>query len=78
MRGVKQLSFSVKDNFSKVRSYALYIDDEWRSVDYQPIKGEMVHRFDMPLQGRGVWHKVRLEVEDCCGNRGVWQGEILK
>ena len=78
MRGVKQLSFSVKDNFSKVRSYALYIDDEWRSVDYQPIKGEMVHRFDMPLQGRGVWHKVRLEVEDCCGNIAVWQGEILK
>lgn len=78
MRGVKQLSFSVKDNFSKVRNYTLYIDGEWRSVDYQPIKGEMVHRFDMPLQGRGVWHNVRLEVEDCCGNIGVWQGKILK
>ena len=78
MRGVPRLVFNVKDNFSKVRSYALYIDDEWRSVEYQPIKGEMVHRFDCPLRGSGVWHKVRLEVEDCCGNKGVWQGEILK
>lgn len=78
MRGVEKMAFVVKDNFSKVRSYALYIDDEWRSVEYQPIKGVMTHEFDMPLRGRGVWHNVRLEVEDCCGNRGVWQGEILK
>ena len=78
MRGVSRLVFDVKDNFSKVRSYTLYIDGEWRSVDYQPIKGEMVHRFDLPLCGSGVWHNVRLEVEDCCGNKAVWQGEILK
>ena len=78
MRGVAKMSFAVKDNFSKVRSYALYIDDEWRSVEYQPKKGEMTHHFDMPLRGRGLWRKVRLEVEDCCGNKGVWQGKILK
>ena len=78
MRGVSTMKFSLKDNFSGIGSYTLMIDGEWRTLDYQPIKGELVHRFDRPLNGRGVYHPVVLEVNDKCGNRAVWQGRILK
>ena len=78
MRGVSTMKFSLKDNFSGIGSYTLMIDGEWRTLDYQPIKGELVHRFDRPLNGRGVYHSVVLEVNDKCGNRAVWQGRILK
>ncbi len=78
MRGVKRLSFHVKDNFSGIKHYALYIDNRWRSVDLQPIRGELTHTFDIPLDGIARKRSVRLEVEDRCGNKSVWQGSILK
>jgi hypothetical protein len=78
MRGVKRVSFSVKDNFSGIRHYALYIDNEWRSLELQPIRGELTHNFDTPLNGKARKRSVRLEVEDRCGNKSIWQGSILK
>lgn len=77
MRGVRSISFAVKDNFSGIRSYRLSIDGEWRTVEYQPVKRVMEHRFDRALAYRGM-HEVELEVVDNCGNRGVWRGKILK
>ena len=78
MRGVKSLSFRVKDEFSGVRHYALYIDNEWRSAELQPMRNEITHNFDAPLEGKGRKRVVRLEIEDRCGNKGIWQGTIIK
>ena len=70
--------FAVRDNFSGIRSYRLTIDGEWRTLDLQPVRGELIHRFDRPLKKGIERHSVRLEVTDNCGNRGVWRGEIIK
>ncbi len=78
MRGVKSLSFRVKDEFSGVQHYALYIDNEWRSAELQPMRNEITHNFDAPLEGKGRKRVVRLEIEDRCGNKGIWQGTIIK
>jgi hypothetical protein len=78
MRKGGELRFSVKDNFSGISSYSLLIDEEWRTLDFHPIKRELVHRFDRVLKGSGVSHNVVLKVSDGCGNTAVWRGKILK
>ena len=78
MRGVASMKFVVKDNFSGVGTYRLLIDGEWRTLDYQPVKGELVHSFDRPLKEGVQSHSVQLEVSDNCGNKTVWKGRILK
>ena len=78
MRKGGELRFSVKDNFSGISSYSLLIDEEWRTLDFHPIKRELVHRFDRALKGSGVSHNVVLKVADGCGNTAVWRGKILK
>lgn len=78
MRSGGALRFSVKDNFSGIADYKLLIDGEWRTLDLQPVKGELVHRFDRPLKGKGVSHSVELEVRDGCGNYSTWRGKIVK
>lgn len=78
MRSGGVLRFSVKDNFSGIADYKLLIDGEWRTLDLQPVKGELVHRFDRPLKGQGVSHSVELEVKDGCGNISTWRGKIIK
>ena len=78
MRDASEMLFAVRDNFSGIRSYRLTIDGEWRTLDLQPVRGELIHRFDRPLKKGIVRHSVRLEVTDNCGNRGVWRGEIIK
>ena len=78
MRGAKELRFTVKDNFSKVRSYRLAIDGEWRTLDYSPVRHTMCHTFDAPLAKRGAKHSIELIVEDCCGNRKEWRGTIFR
>lgn len=78
MRKGGELKFVVKDNFSGISSYSLLIDDEWRTLDFQPVKRELVHRFDRPLKGSGVQHNVVLKVTDGCGNSSVWRGKIVR
>ena len=78
MRSGGALRFSVKDNFSGIADYKLLIDGEWRTLDLQPVKGELVHRFDRPLKSHGTSHSVELEVKDGCGNISTWRGKIIK
>ena len=78
MRGISEIKFVVKDNFSGIGTYRLLIDGEWRTLDYQPIKGELVHSFDRPLKEGVQSHSVQLEVSDNCGNKAVWRGRIIK
>lgn len=78
MRKGGELKFVVKENFSGISSYSLLIDDEWRTLDFQPVKRELVHRFDRPLKGSGVQHNVVLKVTDGCGNSSVWRGKIVR
>lgn len=78
MRGVGEMRFSVKDNFSGIAKYKLLIDGEWRTLDFQPVQGALVHKFDRPLDGSGKCRQVELEIEDGCGNVASWRGEIIK
>lgn len=78
MRGAPSMKFVVKDNFSGIGTYRLLIDGEWRTIDYQPVKGEFTHNFDRPLKEGVQEHSVQFEVSDNCGNRAVWRGKILK
>lgn len=71
------ISFAVKDNFSGISSYMLYIDNEWRTLDLHPIKRTLTHTFDKPLRMQGR-HNVRLVVTDGCGNSAVYKGAFVR
>lgn len=78
MRESAMLRFRVIDNFSDVESYELLIDGEWCAIDYMSISGEMRYLFDGQLTGVGLRRTVELRVTDCCGNIGIWRGEIVR
>ena len=78
MRGNKEISFDVDDNFSGIGEYSMFIDGEWVPVDYSPIKGRMTHSFDHLRYPRGTRHTVVINVTDNCGNRTVWRGEFSR
>ena len=78
MRGARSITFVVRDNFSGIGSYRLLIDGEWRTIEYQPVRGEFTHNFDKPLKAGVESHAVQFEVSDNCGNKAVWKGKILK
>jgi len=75
----KRLVFKVSDNFSGISNYELYIDGEWKTLNYSPLQATLYHPFDTPLAaGKGTHHTVRLKLKDAMGNIKVWRGEFYR
>jgi hypothetical protein len=69
LTNAKRLTFNVSDNFAGVDNYNLWIDGEWKTLNYNPLQGVIYHTFDTPLAaGKKCNHKVRLQVVDGVGN----------
>ena len=69
LTNAKRLTFNVSDNFAGVDNYNLWIDGEWKTLNYNPLQGGIYHTFDTPLAaGKKCNHKVRLQVVDGVGN----------
>lgn len=70
------LRFTVKDNFAGIAAWRLCIDGEWVPCDRFPMRGTLVHTFDMPPAGRQ--HDAELSVTDACGNTTRWRGTFRR
>ncbi len=69
LTNAKRLTFNVSDNFAGIDSYSLWIDGEWKTLNYNPLQGVIYHTFDTPLAaGKRCNHTVRLQVIDGVGN----------
>lgn len=79
LSNAKRLSFSVSDNFSGIGSYELWIDGQWKTLNYAPIQATLYHTFDTPLAaGKKSTHTVRLRVKDNVGNITVIEGSFYR
>lgn len=74
-----RLTFSVSDNFAGIDSYSLWIDNEWVTLNYNPLQGVVYHSFDRALAaGRNTNHSVRMRVVDGVGNITIFEGEFYR
>ena len=79
MRGVKRLLFSVSDNFAGIDSYQLYIDGQWKTLNYSPLQKQLSHSFDTPLAaGENCNHTLLLRVRDKVGNIAIFQDSFYR
>lgn len=77
LTGERTLVFSVKDDFSGVRSYRMRIDGQWALAEYDAKSATLTHPVD-PVRFRlGGTHTVTLEATDNCGNRTLWEGRFV-
>ena len=75
----KRISFRVSDNFSGIRSYELYIDGEWKSLNYSPLYSILQHNLDAPLAaGEKKNHTLRLKVTDNMGNYTIFEDTFYR
>ena len=74
LRGAKRISFRVTDNFSGIERYELYIDGQWRTLNYAPLQSTLYHTFDAPLTS-GM-HTVKLRVVDSVGNIAIFTDQF--
>ena len=76
LRGAKRISFRVTDNFSGIDRYELYIDGEWKTLNYAPLQSTLYHTFDTPLCS-GV-HTLKLRVVDGVGNIAIFTDKFYR
>lgn len=60
--------FDVKDEFSGISSFEATIDGKWAILEYDSIRGRLIHKFDDAMFGKGVMHEVVVTVKDGAGN----------
>ena len=79
LRSSNRISFEIKDNFSGIDGYELYIDGEWKTLGYAPLQSNLYHTFDTPLAaGKKSTHTVRLKVWDSVGNVTVFEDTFYR
>lgn len=79
LSSAKRISFRVGDNFAGVDSYELYIDGQWRSLNYSPLQSTLYHIFDSPLvAGKKTTHTLRLRVTDSVGNIAIFEDKFYR
>lgn len=79
LRAARRISFKVDDNFSGIESYELYIDGEWKSLNYAPLQSTLYHTFDTPLAaGEKKTHAIRLKVTDSVGNMTIFEDSFYR
>ena len=79
LRSSNRVSFEIKDNFSGIDRYELYIDGEWKTLGYAPLQSNLYHTFDTPLAaGKKRTHTLRLKVWDNVGNVTVFEDTFYR
>ena len=79
LTSAKRISFRVSDNFSGIGSYELYIDGEWKSLNYSPLSAVLQHNLDKPLAaGEKTTHTLRLKVTDNMGNYTIFEDTFYR
>ncbi|MBE6189243.1 MAG: M23 family metallopeptidase [Rikenellaceae bacterium] len=79
LTNAKRLTFNVSDNFAGIRRYELWIDGEWKTLNYNPLQGVLYHTFDTPLAaGKKTVHTARLRVVDRVGNIATFESNFYR
>ncbi len=65
----KVLSVKINDNFSGIKSFNGFIDDEWCLFQYDPKRKLIWCRLNMAPIAKNQTHQLRLEVLDNCNNQ---------
>ncbi|NOY36942.1 MAG: M23 family metallopeptidase [Chlorobi bacterium] len=68
--------FKIKDDFSGIKSYNGFIDDQWVLFEYEPKKDLIWYSFDPSRLDRNKMHQLRLEVTDGKDNQSVYHGKF--
>ena len=75
----QRLSFEVDDNFSGIESFELYIDGEWKTLNFAPLQSTVYHTFDTPLAaGKKSTHTVQVRVTDGVGNTTIFEDSFYR
>ena len=77
MKGVRSISFSVKDNFSGIASFNATIDGKWVMLERHVVKNTVTLFFDDERFGTGR-HTLRVTIADGVGNTSSWSGEFIR
>jgi hypothetical protein len=79
LRSAKRIAFRVTDNFSGIDNYQLWIDGEWKTLNYNPLQSTLYHTFDSPLAaGKRCNHTLRLRVTDNVGNITIFEDSFYR
>lgn len=74
----KSLSFKISDNFSGIKYYNAYIDDQWVILDYDAKSATVYLTFANTSIETGKKHSLRLEVSDMCNNVTIKEYSFFK
>lgn len=67
MPNTRRLEFTIQDDLSGIASYRLYLNEEWVIAEYDAKSHRLTYTFDEGAP-EGLL-KIRVELEDRCGNR---------
>ena len=68
MSGVKNMRFTITDNFSGISSYNGWINGEWALFEYDAKNNLLYYNFDPERLTRNTQHTLELKVIDAKGN----------
>ncbi len=69
--GLNKLVYTIKDNFSGIKSYYGTIDGKWVLMEYEHKKNELTYYFDNHLPTKPGKHEIQIIVRDKVGNKTV-------
>ena len=73
MRGVKNIRFTIKDDFSGISSYNGWIDGQWALFEYDAKNNLLYYNFDADRLTKNTQHTLELKVTDGKGNTAEYK-----
>lgn len=71
-----QLSFSIEDNLSGIKEYAVYINDAWVLAEYDAKADQLTYYFEEATPKGAL--DIRVEAADRVGNRSVYRLKLTR
>lgn len=76
LTGKTQFTATIRDGFSGIRSYELYVDGEWMLAEYDAKNDLLICRPEKTRIKENSMHQVELKVSDNLGNLTVLRSEF--
>lgn len=73
----QHITLTVKDNLSKIKSYAGYVDDSWALFEYDEKNNLMRYTIDSVRVKTGAKHNVVFVATDVAGNKGSFTCDLF-
>jgi hypothetical protein len=76
LTGKTQFTATIKDTFSGIRGYEMYIDGEWMLAEYDAKNDLLICRPEKTRIKENTTHALELRVTDNCGNSTVTRSQF--